>query len=226
MQLCVRRCASRCARTQSAVSGSSEAVGSSSSSSCGSLISALASATRVFCPAERRPLGRSRKSPSARSFGELRRSLRRDRRRRRAGRRREILPHGEAMRHVDIGTLEIHAAERGVAIARHVAAEDVDRTGRRFDEAHDHADRRGLAGAIAAEQAGDGAGAQARNRAGRPLCDRRKLLERPATASVGLGATAVWDMGVIKLAAGRLARASLLTARDNKRSSGRIERRA
>ena len=44
---------------QSAVSGSSEAVGSSSSKSSGALSSALASPTRVFWPADSLPVGRS-----------------------------------------------------------------------------------------------------------------------------------------------------------------------
>ena len=55
-----RRKSSRWPRTQSAVSGSSEAVGSSSSRRSGSLTSALASATRVFWPAESWPTRRSR----------------------------------------------------------------------------------------------------------------------------------------------------------------------
>src|ERR1035438_9272339 len=38
----------------------------------------------------------------------------------------QILPHGEAMRHVDIGTLEVHPAERAVTVARHVDAERAD----------------------------------------------------------------------------------------------------
>ena len=50
-------------RTMSPVSGSRLAVGSSSSSSSGRLMSDFASATRVFCPAESSPAGRSRKSP-------------------------------------------------------------------------------------------------------------------------------------------------------------------
>ena len=56
------------------------------------------------------------------------------------------------MRHVHVRALEIHAAEHTVAVMRHVVAEHADRAAGRLDQAHDHADRRCLAGAIAAEQ--------------------------------------------------------------------------
>ena len=35
----------------------------------------------------------------------------------------QILPHREAMRHVDIGAFEIHPRKRAIAIARHIDAE-------------------------------------------------------------------------------------------------------
>ncbi len=150
-----RRNASSRPRTQSAVSGSSEAVGSSSSRTSGSLISALASATRVFCPAERLPAGRSRKGSRARlrASSSMRRVQVLDAIE--TAEHPQVLAHGEAMRHVDVGALEIHAPENAVAVARHVDAEHADRARGRHDEPHDHADRRGLAGAVAAEQAGD-----------------------------------------------------------------------
>ena len=61
---------------------------------------------------------------------------------------------------IDIGALEIHAAEHGIALAQEIVAEDSDRAGRRLDQPHDHADGRRLARAIAAEQARDRAGRQ------------------------------------------------------------------
>jgi len=67
----------------------------------------------------------------------------------------QVLSHGEAVRHVDIGALEVHAPENAIAVARHVDPEHTDRAGGGHDEPHDHADRRRLAGAVAAEQAGD-----------------------------------------------------------------------
>ena len=75
-------------------------------------------ATRVFCPAESRPVGRSRKSRERERVGELV-DLPLD-----VGHAVEhaedaqILPHGEAMRQIDIGAFEIHAAEHRVALAR------------------------------------------------------------------------------------------------------------
>ena len=54
--LSARYCSSQ-VRTRSPVSGSRLAVGSSSSSTSGRLISDLASATRVFCPADNCPAG-------------------------------------------------------------------------------------------------------------------------------------------------------------------------
>ena len=109
-------------RTQSAVSGSSDAVGSSSSSTSGSLISDLASATRVFWPADSLPVGRSSRSTRSSSSAsacdarvdvghavEHAEHL-------------EVLPHREPHRHVDIGALEIHPVQHAMALPRHVGA--------------------------------------------------------------------------------------------------------
>ena len=67
----------------------------------------------------------------------------------------EVLPHGQAHRHVDVGALEIHAVQHLVALARHVGAEHARLAGGRDDEAHQHGDGGGLAGAVAAQQRRD-----------------------------------------------------------------------
>ena len=69
----------------------------------------------------------------------------------------EVLPHREPHRHVDIGAFEIHPPQHLGAFRRHRMAQHLDGTGGRQHQPHDHGDRRGLAGAIAAEQAGDAA---------------------------------------------------------------------
>ncbi len=69
----------------------------------------------------------------------------------------EILPHRQPVRHVDIRALEIHLVQHMVALARHLGAEHLDGAGGGRDEAHDHGDGGGLAGAVAAEKSGDGA---------------------------------------------------------------------
>ena len=69
----------------------------------------------------------------------------------------EVLPHREPHRHVDIGAFEIHPAEHLGALLRHRMAEHLDAARGRQHQPHDHGDRRGLAGAVAAEQAGDAA---------------------------------------------------------------------
>ena len=100
---------SRCGvLTQSAVSGSSEAVGSSSSRISGSLMSAFAKATRVFCPAESWPSGAIEQVFKAQDPRRAGRSAPRCRRRHRGGEDLEILPDAQPMRHVDIGAFEIH----------------------------------------------------------------------------------------------------------------------
>ena len=70
----------------------------------------------------------------------------------------QILPYREAMRHIDVGTLKIHAPKHQVTLARHVATKHVDASGRRLDQPHDHADGRGFARAIASKQSRHGAG--------------------------------------------------------------------
>ena len=64
----------------------------------------------------------------------------------------QILPNRESMRHVDIGAFEIHAAQHARPIGRHVGAERANVARGRLDQPHDHADRRGLAGPVAAQQ--------------------------------------------------------------------------
>ena len=84
----------------------------------------------------------------------------------------EILPDGEPHRHFDVGTFEIHALQHAVALARHFRPEHPDAAGGRRDEPHDHRDGGGLAGAVAAEKAGDRA--------------RREANEMPSTAGTVL----------------------------------------
>ena len=69
----------------------------------------------------------------------------------------EVLPHREPHRHVDIGALEIHPAEHLGALLRHRVSQHTDASRGRQHQSHDHRDRRGLAGAIAAEQPGNAA---------------------------------------------------------------------
>ena len=152
---------SRWPRTQSARSGSSEAVGSSSRRSSGSLISALARATRVFCPAESWPLRRSRNGTRS-SAWRVRRCAASGRDAVELAEHREVLAHGEAQRQVGIGAFEIDAVQHLVALARHVGAEHRDRARCRRRQPHDHGERRRLARAVAAEQADDAAGLDAK----------------------------------------------------------------
>ena len=149
---------SRWLRTQSAVSGSSEAVGSSSSRTCGELISAFASATRVFCPAESLPVGRSRNSVRSSSSASVAMRPFEILDRVEPPEDLEVLPHRQPMRHVDIGALEIHLVQHLVALARHRGPEHLDRPGGGRHQAHDHGDGGGLPGAVAAQKPGDGAG--------------------------------------------------------------------
>jgi len=71
---------------------------------------------------------------------------------------RQILPHRQPRRHVDIGAFEIHPVQHAVAFLRHLRAQHGDAAGGWRDQPHDHGDGGGLAGAVAAEQPGDGAG--------------------------------------------------------------------
>ena len=75
---------------------------------------------------------------------------------------REVLPHREPHRHVDIGAFEIHPAQHIGALVRHRTAQHPDAPRSRQHQPHDHGDRRGLAGAIAAEQPGDAAARDAK----------------------------------------------------------------
>ena len=82
---------------------------------------------------------------------------------------RQILPHGQPVRHVDVGALEIHPVQHLVALARHLGAQHPNAARRRRDEPQDHRDGGGLAGAVAAQEPGDRAGRQRkRNAVDRP----------------------------------------------------------
>ena len=69
----------------------------------------------------------------------------------------EVLPHREPHRHVDIGAFEIHPAQHLGALLRHRMPQHLDAARGRQHQPHDHGDGRGLAGAVAAQQAGDAA---------------------------------------------------------------------
>ena len=110
----------------------------------------------------------------------------------------EVLPHREPHRHVDIGAFEIHPAEHLGALLRHRMAEHLDAPRGRQHQPHDHGDRRGLAGAVAAEQAGDAAardperhivdragGLVELDRDARPR-SRRSLPDRPRATALAL----------------------------------------
>jgi hypothetical protein len=64
----------------------------------------------------------------------------------------QVLAHRQPVRKVDIRRREIHVRECCVAPLTHVDAEHVDLAHRRFEQAQQHGDRRGLAGAVAAQQ--------------------------------------------------------------------------
>ena len=68
---------------------------------------------------------------------------------------RQVLPHRQARRHVDIGALEIHPVQHLIALPRHLGAEHLGGARRRHHETQDHGDGGGLARAIAAEKADD-----------------------------------------------------------------------
>ena len=152
----------------------------------GALISALASETRVFCPADSLPVGRSSRSVSSSCAAissmrsvEIVDAVEH-------AEHREVLPDGEPHRHLDIGALEIHPVQHAVALARHLGAEHPHRAGGRHHQPHQHRDGGGLAGAVAAEQAGDRAGRQRERNAvdrGRGLVD----LDQAVGANGGLG---------------------------------------
>ena len=64
----------------------------------------------------------------------------------------EVLPHGQPVRHVDVGTLEIHLVQHPVALARHLRTEHANAAGGRRHQPHDHRDGGGLSGAVTAKQ--------------------------------------------------------------------------
>ena len=167
-------------RTQSAVSGSSEAVGSSSSSTSGRIDQRLGERHAGLLPG--RELAGRAVERSARSRSSASSAMRSARcvDRVEPAEHLEVLPHGEPVRHVDIGALEIHPVQHLVALARHLGAEHRHAAGGRHDEAQDHGDGGGLAGAVAAEQPGDGARREReRNAVDRPrgLVDLHELVD-------------------------------------------------
>ena len=140
------------------MSGSSDAVGSSSSRISGSLISDLASATRVFWPDESLPVWRSRKLVQVELIGQRPDAAGDVRAAVEHAEHIQVLPHGEPHRHIDIGAFEVHPVQHAMALARHRGAKHGDLPERRLNQAHDGRDGRGLAGAVAAEQRRAGAG--------------------------------------------------------------------
>ncbi len=155
-------------RIQSAVSGSSEAVGSSSSKTSGSFDERLGErdagllTRRKFA---RLAIEQFFERQGGGEFADARFYIAKTIKRREDM---QVLAHGEAMRHVHIGTFEIHPGQNTMAIMRHVLAKHAHRAGGRQDQPHDHPDCRRLAGAIAAQQAGD-----------RALLDRKGDVGRP-----------------------------------------------
>jgi ATP-binding cassette subfamily B protein len=65
----------------------------------------------------------------------------------------QVLFHAEPVRQGDVGRGEIHPGERGEAVPRHVVPQRRDAPRGGHQQAEQHADRGGLARAIAAEQA-------------------------------------------------------------------------
>src|SRR5207244_3926107 len=76
------------------------------------------------------------------------------------GRQRDVLSHGELAEHLALLRREADAEPRDPvrAQARDVAAVELDAAGRRLAEAHHRAEARGLAGAVAPDQADQLAG--------------------------------------------------------------------
>ena len=150
--LSARYCSSQ-VRTRSPVSGSRLAVGSSSSSTSGRLISALASATRVFWPADNWPAGRSRMATEVEfprqggdplvHVGDIVE----------VAIHTHVLLHRQPRRQRDVGRGEIHPSQCGEAVPGHVVAENGDAARGGDEQAQQHGDGGGLAGAIAAQQA-------------------------------------------------------------------------
>ena len=67
----------------------------------------------------------------------------------------QIFGHRQAVRQGDVGRGEVHPRQCGKPVARHVVAEHLDTAGGRDQQAEQHGDSGGLAGAIAAEQPDD-----------------------------------------------------------------------
>ena len=98
------------------MSGSSEAVGSSSSSTSGSLITAFASDTRVRCPADRLPYGRFEQRAEIAVRGDRGDALARVAHAVEIGEHREVLAHGEPLRQVDVRRREVDPRQHAVAL--------------------------------------------------------------------------------------------------------------
>ena len=108
--------------------------------------------TRVFCPADSRPLARSRISAEIELVRQLLDARLHVWHTIEPPEHGEVFAHREPCRQRDVGTLEIHPPQHFVTLARHVVAEHQRATGGRDHQAHDHRDGRGLAGAVAAQQ--------------------------------------------------------------------------
>ena len=105
---------------------------------------------------------------------------------------REVLPHREPHRHVDIGAFEIHPAQHLGALLGHRIAQHLDAPRGRQHQPHDHGDGRGLAGAVAAEQPGDAAARDAKRdvvdgAGGLVELDQMRDLDRRRSCRIGRG---------------------------------------
>ena len=119
---------------------------------------------------------------------------------------REILPHREPHRHIDIGAFEIHPAQHVGALLGHRTAQHLDTPRGRQHQPHDHGDGRGLAGAVAAEQPGDAAARDAERHivdgaGGLVELDQTRDLDRRGSCRIGRGQRAA--SGVVSRHAGR-----------------------
>ena len=141
------------------MSGSSEAVGSSRSSTSGSFSTAFASETRVRWPADRLPYGRFSSAGEIAVLGDFRDPLARAAQPVEVGEHREVLRDGQPLRQIDVRRREVHPRQHAMPLRRHVLAQHGDAPGARRQHAEQHRQRRRLAGAVAAEQRGRRAGA-------------------------------------------------------------------
>src|SRR5262249_3996110 len=62
--------------------------------------------------------------------------------------------HRQAVRQLDVGRGKVHARQCAVSLALHIGAQHSHRALARQQEAEQHGDRRGLAGAVAPQQRG------------------------------------------------------------------------